>query len=215
MRFLFDFISPYAYLAWPRTKAIARERDLPLEAIPILFAALLDHHGQLGPAEIPAKRLHTMKHVTRLAADAGLELRMPPAHPFNPLLPLRIATAVEASKRHRVVDALFEATWAKAVPMWEPEAIARFLDGKGLNGRELVANGRSSHAKAELRSATELALDKDVFGVPTVLVEGELFWGYDSLLHVPALLDGADPVTPSLSTDLARMPAQASRRNRR
>lgn len=212
MRFLFDFISPYAYLAWPRAKAIAKARGIELEAVPVLFAALLDHHGQLGPAEIPAKRLHTMKHVTRLARDAGLELQMPPAHPFNPLLPLRIATAVGGSERLRVVDVLFEATWAQAVPMWDPQAVARFSDERGLDGDDLVDRGGRPNAKAELRSATERALAHDVFGVPTVLIEGELFWGYDSLIHIPDLLDGRDPVTPQLSSDLERMPAQSSRR---
>jgi len=214
VRFLFDFVSPYAYLAWPRTKSIAIERGVELEPVPVLFAALLDHHGQLGPAEIPAKRLHTMKHVTRLAHGDGLRLQMPPAHPFNPLLPLRIATAAPGPERHRVVDALFEATWAESVPMWEPDAVSRFLTRRDLDGPGLVAQGQSATAKAELRSATELALANDVFGVPTILVQGELFWGYDTLPHVAALLDGTDPLTPRLSTDLERMPAQSQRRSR-
>ncbi len=214
VRFLFDFVSPYAYLAWPRAKAIAIERGVELEPVPILFAALLDHHGQLGPAEIPAKRLHTMKHVTRLARADGLRLQMPPAHPFNPLLPLRVATAVTGPERHRVVDALFEATWAEAVPMWEADAVSRFLSDRALDGPGLVAKAQNEDAKAELRSATELALANDVFGVPTVLVQGELFWGYDSLPHIPAFLDGADPVTPRLSSDIERMPAQSQRRSR-
>ena len=86
----FDFISPFAYLQWQKLKVI---RGCSFEYRPLLFAALLDHHGNKGPAEVPSKRLFSYRHVQWRADQAGIDLRFPPAHPFNPLYALRLCVA--------------------------------------------------------------------------------------------------------------------------
>jgi 2-hydroxychromene-2-carboxylate isomerase len=85
VRWYFDFISPFAYLHWPKVKAAMSERAIM--PVPILFAAVLDTRGQKGPAEIPSKREFTYRHVLWQARQAGVPLRFPPTHPFNPLPP--------------------------------------------------------------------------------------------------------------------------------
>jgi 2-hydroxychromene-2-carboxylate isomerase len=65
IRFCFDFISPYAYLAWTQVHALADRHGRAVEPVPVLFAALLDHHGTVGPAEVPAKRRYLMFDVVR------------------------------------------------------------------------------------------------------------------------------------------------------
>jgi 2-hydroxychromene-2-carboxylate isomerase len=90
--FYFDFISPYAFLAWTQLPALAKRCRTTLEPVPVLFAGLLDAHGQKGPAEIPAKRRYLFKDIARKARRLGFpSISAPPAHPFNPLLSLRIS----------------------------------------------------------------------------------------------------------------------------
>ena len=103
--FYFDYLSPYAYLAWTQIHGLALDLDAYVEPRPILFAALLNHHGQKGPAEIPAKRSYIMRDVLRTAAVLEEPLSPPPNHPFNPLLALR-ASMVEMpdEQRHALID---------------------------------------------------------------------------------------------------------------
>ena len=190
MRFYFDVISPYAYIAWRRVHELARKVERDVEPVPILFAALLAHYGHRGPAEIAPKKLYTFKHVVRVAAELGVPIEPPPHHPFNPLLPLRIATA---ARTRPVIDALFDAVWNGGGGTEDPEALARFLDARGLSGRELVASASHAETKDALRRATEDAIAVGVFGVPTIAIDDELFWGQDSFAHVEAFVAGRDP----------------------
>ena len=88
---VFDVISPFAYLAFSRLEELPDGVELQL--VPVLLAALLNHFGQRGPAEIPPKRRFTYRFVLWRARRLGLPLRMPPAHPFNPLAALRLIIA--------------------------------------------------------------------------------------------------------------------------
>jgi len=211
--FYFDFISPYAYLAWTQIGAVAAHHGREVELIPTLFAALLDANGQLGPAEIPRKRKYIFKDTVRSAHALGVTLRPPPAHPFNPLLGLRVcSTDLAPDARARAVEALFRAVWGGGPGITEPTTVARLLDAAGLDGAALVASAATEEIKQRVRTQTEAALGQGVFGVPTMAVDGELFWGLDSFPHLERRLQGKDPID---SVDLAAwfdLPAQAQRR---
>lgn len=103
IRWYFDFISPFAYLQWHRVRTM--QRHGPIELRPVLLAGLLGHHGQKGPAEIPGKREFTYRHVQWRAGRAGIAMRFPPAHPFNPLAALRLCIAAGSSPE--ATDAIF------------------------------------------------------------------------------------------------------------
>src|SRR6476646_612833 len=110
VRFHFDFVSPYAYVAWTQIHRVVETRAAVVEPVPVLFAALLNAHGTKGPAEVPAKGVYVFKDASRKAHAAGLPpLEPPPTHPFNPLLALRVTVAAPAAERRRVIDALFAA----------------------------------------------------------------------------------------------------------
>lgn len=215
LRYYLDFISPYAYLGWPQARALAGRCGVELRPVPVLFAAMLDAHGHKGPAEIEPKRLYTFKHVTRLAHDLGVPLRPPPAHPFNPLLALRVASLprLSADERLRVIDALYELVWARGIGVTDPAAVARELEAAGLPGPAMVAEASTPAVKDRVRSQTEDALARGVFGVPTFEVErtGELFWGQDSIPHVERHLAGQDPVTPAWLEHWKDLPKAAVR----
>jgi 2-hydroxychromene-2-carboxylate isomerase len=204
----FDFISPYAYLAW----ATLKRRGEPLMLRPILFAALLKHGGQLGPAEIPAKRRWLMKDSLRFARRHGLPFGFPASHPFRPLTALRISQLeVAGDDQPRVVEALFEHGWVHGGEMGDDDAIAEALNGAGLDGRALVGRASDPSVKASLVQATDAAIALGVFGVPTLEIAGELFWGADRLDDAFAHRSGELVVGDDDVRDALARPASARR----
>jgi 2-hydroxychromene-2-carboxylate isomerase len=195
IRICFDFVSPYAYVAWFRLHGIAAKHGQEVEAVPVLFAALLKANGTRGPAEVPAKRAYVFKDAARGAHAAGLRFGMPPAHPFNPLLALRAVHMVEdRARRKRLVDELYKAVWGKGGPgVTEPAVVAAVAERAGLDGADLIQAAESDTAKARLRAATDAAIADGAFGVPTMWVNGEMFWGNDSLDHMDRFLAGTGP----------------------
>ena len=139
MRFYFDYLSPYAYIAWRQLPAIAARRAQPVEPVPVVFGALLGAHGTKGPAEVAAKRRYVLKDAYRKARRAGLPLTLPPTHPFNPLLALRASSLVlPGDVRHRLIDALFAAVWGTGEGIEAPEAVSRIAASVGLDGEAIV-----------------------------------------------------------------------------
>jgi len=212
LQFHFDFVSPYAYLAWKQIHAIAAETNTHVVAIPTLFAALLDASGNLGPAEIPSKREYIYRDTLRTARVLGIPFRPPPSHPFNPLVALRVCSlAMDDTTRRRAIDALYEAAWADGSGIETPEKVTAALDRAGLPGARLVTEASSPEAKATLRRNTDEAIAAGVFGVPTMRVGGDLFWGCDSLGHLSRRLRGEDPITEADLDEWRRIAPSATR----
>ena len=212
VRFYFDFISPYAYLAWTQIHGLAARYDRSVEPVPILFAALLNSYGQKGPAEIPPKREYIFKNVLRIAHRLGVKLEPPPSHPFNPLLALRTASlSISKEDRRRLIDELFAATWGGGSGIVEPEDVLACAARAGLDGAALVTKAGTPEAKEQLRRQTDEALGRGVFGVPTVITDGELFWGYDSFPDIEVRLAGRDPLPAELLERWRKLLASATR----
>lgn len=170
----FDFISPFAYLQWRRLRR--DHADVVLNPKPVLFAAILNHVGQLGPAEIPQKRRHTYRIVLWQAREAGIPLHFPPAHPFNPLPALRLCLA--APDRTQAIDAIFAHLWERGMPGDSIETLAGVAKSLGIE--DPAAAIARDEVKRELLANGEEALALGVFGVPTLRVRDELFWGNDA-----------------------------------
>ena len=182
----FDFISPFAYLQWRRLR-----RDHPQVALdpkPVLFAAILDRVGQLGPAEIPQKRRHTYRIVLWQARQAGIPLVFPPAHPFNPLPALRLCLA--APDRIAAVDAIFAHLWDRGLQGDSIESLAAVAVQLGIDDPAAAIAGDG--VKRELIANGEAALALGVFGVPTLRGRAELFWGNDATELALAYLEDED-----------------------
>jgi len=172
----FDFISPFAYLQWRRLWRDEPALAARLRPRPVLLAALLQHWGQLGPAEIPGKRRHTYRLVQWQAREFGIPLRAPPAHPFNPLAALRLCLA--APDRVAATHAIFAHLWERGAAADSAEALAPVA-------RELgVADIESAIADPLVKQALAFngneAIALGVFGVPTLVIDHELFWGNDA-----------------------------------
>ena len=170
----FDVISPYAYLQHNQLKNLPTE--LEIERKPVLFAGLLDHWGHLGPAEIPKKRTFTYRYTCWLARKIGIPFRMPPAHPFNPLRALRLAVAAGATGP--AVHEIFHVIWGLGQSLDDPAVWTKLVNRIGLeNADQQIARDT---VKEKLRQNTRDAVSAGVFGVPTSVIDEELFWGFDA-----------------------------------
>jgi len=181
----FDFISPYSYLQLGPIRAL--HARLEITPIPIVFGAVLKHHGQLGPAEIRGKREFTYRFVQWSAAREGVALKFPPAHPFNPIAALRLCIA--AGTTWPAIAAIFEHVWKEGRAGDDADSLADVGHTLGID--DVAAATSREDVKAALRANTEAALAAGVFGVPTLRVGGELFWGHDATPMIEDWL--ADP----------------------
>ncbi|WP_332825823.1 2-hydroxychromene-2-carboxylate isomerase [Ramlibacter sp.] len=207
--FTFDFISPYAYLAFEKLPAALQGTSYTVDYRPVLFAGLLKHHGQLGPAEIPPKRDWTYRQVLWLAHANGIPLQMPAAHPFNPLGLLRLALACgkDGSVNRHVAETLFRHVWRGGADAADAARLAA-LQAQLQPARDPAGDA----VKAELKAHTEAAIARGLFGVPTCEVDGKAFWGFDGLAMLRAYLDGDAFFTSGAWEQAAAVAAGQTRR---
>lgn len=217
IRFCFDVISPYAYLAWTQIHAVAARHGRGVEPVPVVFGALLGAAGTLGPAEVPAKRRYLIADCLRIAHRLGVPLAPPPAHPFNPLLALRAASVDMApDERTRLVDGLFAATWGGGASgvngVEDAAAVSAIASAVGLDGPAIVAAAATAAVKDRLRRQTDDAIAAGAFGVPTMFDGDQMFWGLDSLPNLEQHLRGEGPVASAESERWSALPSSAQRR---
>jgi 2-hydroxychromene-2-carboxylate isomerase len=185
--FYFDVISPYAYLAFEKLPQALEGISHSVAYKPVLFGAILQHFGQLGPAEIAPKRTWTYRQIQWLAKEQNTPLQMPASHPFNPIALLRLGLACghEGACNRYITETLLRHVW---------QGGAEAADGARLQA--LVERLQPLRAiddpavKAELKVNTDAAIAQGVFGVPTMEVDGQLFWGLDALSMLRAYLLG-------------------------
>ncbi|MGH8704101.1 MAG: 2-hydroxychromene-2-carboxylate isomerase [Burkholderiales bacterium] len=200
----FDFVSPFSYLCFARLRELPP--DVAVDFRPVLFAGLLNHWGQKGPAELPSKRRYTYRWCAWWARRLGIPFRFPAAHPFNPLQHLRLAIACGCTPE--ALRRIFEALWTSGADAADPQAFAALARSLGLDEARLGA----AEVKNALRRNTEDAAARGVFGVPTFEVDGELFWGADSLEFVKAFLADGSVVRNEETRRLDALPVAAARK---
>ncbi len=182
IRFSLDFISPYAYLAFEQLPRALEGISYTASYEPILFAGLLAHHGQLGPAEIAPKRDWTYRQVLWLAHQHGIAMQMPAAHPFNPLALLRLALGCGGGNmanplpNRYVCERIFHHVWQGGADAGDAGRLAALT--------QALAPSRDpagAEVKAQLKALTEAAVARTLFGVPSFEVDDKCFWGFDAL----------------------------------
>ncbi|WP_076998555.1 2-hydroxychromene-2-carboxylate isomerase [Variovorax sp. KK3] len=183
--FHLDFISPYAYLAFEHLPRALEGLSYGVAYRPVLLGALLKQHGQLGPAEIPAKRAWTYRHVLWLGQAHDIAIEMPATHPYNPLPHLRVALAASSDgdiSRH-VAETVFRQVWQGGAEAGDATRLADLASGLPLR-----RDAAGDEVKAQLKANTEAAIAAGVFGVPAFEVDGRMFWGFDGLAMLGAYL---------------------------
>ena len=208
--FYLDFISPYAYLAFEELPKQLMGISHRVEYRPILFGAVLNHHGHMGPAEISGKREWTYRQVLWQAKQMDIPLDMPLAHPFNPLSLLRLAVACsdDGAPNRYVCETIFRHVWKGGHAADDANRFAEL--SAGLAPKRDMQEGQ---VKNQLKNNTEEAIAKGVFGVPTFAIDDKLFWGLDALpmlrqyIEKNPLFDETDwQSVDSIKTGITRKP---------
>ena len=170
----FDFVSPFAYLQSERLHLLGPKTRIRYR--PVLFAGLLAANGQKGPAEIERKRTFTYRFALWEARRLGIPFKMPHEHPFNPLPLLRLAIACDCEPD--AVHAIFRFVWRDGrLPDLPIEWAELAADLRLPDADRRIAE---PEVKEQLRRNTDEAIARGIFGVPTLAVGDELFWGNDA-----------------------------------
>jgi 2-hydroxychromene-2-carboxylate isomerase len=205
-KWYFDFISPFAYLQMARFPQLSPR--LEIVPVPVVFGGLLKHWGQLGPAEIPSKRLFVYRFFQWNADQLGIPFTMPPRHPYNPLPSLRLCMAAGGHIDH--VRAVFDLIYGQGIQPDTPDGIYAMAQALGISDPEAAIS--DSQVKESLRDNTQHAITEGVFGVPTFVVEGQVFWGGDSTDMLLSYLDNPALFETSEMKRISEMPMGNTRR---
>ncbi len=199
IHFYFDFISPYAWLAFQALPQALKGISHEVHYHPVVFGAMLKHHGQLGPAEMPGKRDWTYRQVLWLAKQQGVDLKLPAAHPFNSLALLRLAVAAagtnassitQGQPNRYVVETIFRHVWCEGLDAADPDRLATLQAHLASRPSVDLQDPQSAEVKQLLQQQTQQAIDLGLFGVPSMVVDGQVFWGNDALPMLRAYLEG-------------------------
>ena len=193
VRFDFDVISPYAYLAFERLPAALEGVSHHVEYGPLLFAGLLKHWGNTAPVDVAPKKAWLFRQCAWIAEREGIVFRPPTPHPFNPLALLRLLVAsvpAGGAPNRRVVELAMRHVWARdGGDPSEPESLRQLTDAVAP-----VRDPAGPEVKAELQARTAAAAAGGVFGVPSFrLDDGTLFWGTDSMAMLADALRRRQP----------------------
>lgn len=204
----FDIISPFAYLQLQRMPEV--ELHVEVTPVPIALGAVLAHCGQLGPAEIPKKRDFAYRFIDFHARSLGFPICFPPTHPFNPLPALRLLCAVAPDLRWQAIQAVFNHIWRDGLTGDTAEALDALAQRFGITD---VASTISEDAvKLALKSNTDAAIAAGAFGVPTLNIDGELFWGFDATDYAIAYLRDPNLLKTPEALRLIDLPASVTRK---
>jgi len=188
LRYFFDVVCPFAYLASTRIEALAAEANAELVWEPVLLGGLLKAlGGAADPMEtmVPSKARLTVLDYHRQASLLGVALRRPPEHPRRTVDAMRLAAAAPAELVPPLAHALFRAYWVEGLDVTDRAVLRRIAGGHGLDADAVWGD---PVRKERLRQRTDAALREGVFGVPTFVVGDDLVWGVDRLPRVRALL---------------------------
>ena len=188
--FYFDFGSPNAYLAHKVIPKIEQRTGAKFLYVPALLGGIFKATGNRSPAEafagIPAKLAYEGKETQRFVRRHGVtDYARNPHFPVNTLLVMRGAVAAQRLGHFEAyVEAVYQAMWAKGLKMDDPAVVKAALEAAGLPADEILALTQDPDVKAALIKNTEGAVAQGVFGSPSFVVGGELFFGKDRLRDV-------------------------------
>ena len=191
VEFYFDVGSPSGYLAWTQLPAIAREAGAEIDYRPILLGGIFKATGNTSPAEVPAKGRYLSMDLARFARRYDVPLVYNSAFPINTIGLMRGAVAAQqAGQLEAYLDVIYPAFWARDVDLGKPEEVVRCLREGDLDAEFLMRRTQEDDVKAALRQQSDAAVARGLFGIPTMFVDDEMFFGQDRLEFVREALAG-------------------------
>ena len=190
LEFYFDFASPTAYLAHKKLGQLSNQYDLVIEYKPMLLGGVFKATGNTSPVAIPAKGKYMLGHdLPRFAKRYQVTLNVNPHFPINSLNLMRAAIAAQRlGCSDAYTNAIFDAMWVDGKNLDDPEVVAEVLGRAGLDADALLTLSQNPDVKAELVSGTEAAVERGVFGAPTLFMDGAMYFGQDRLDFVEEAL---------------------------
>ena len=184
VEFYFDLGSPATYLAYTQLPKICQQTDSQLIFIPILLGGVFKATGNASPAAIPAKGRYMFQDLDRYAKRYGVPLKFNPHFPINTLMLMRAVTGMQLRHPERFqafIDCLFHALWVEGRSLDDLATVASVLTQNGFDPNEVLALTADEEVKATLKDNTEKAVQRGVFGAPSMFVDHQLFFGQDRL----------------------------------
>ena len=187
---VFDFVSPNAYLVWWPLRDLLRRTEAGLDVIPVFLAGMHRITGNAPPmirdAEVKGKNEYAMLEMQRFIARYNLDkYRMNSKFPFNSILLQRMLYAADQDGRGvQFAEALLPAIWEQDLDVTDPEAVAAAVAAAGFDARDLFERAQTEEVKQGLVDNTQKVVDRGAFGIPTMFVGGEMFFGKERLGQV-------------------------------
>ncbi len=191
IEFYFDFLSPYSYVAW----TWVRSQSYDFELIPVSMPGIIAAYDTKGPAQIEPKRNYLFRDLLRFTKLHNVPFTTPAQLPFNSLYALRLSLKSSAGEKQKdIIDAIYRAGWEHGLDIGSDDVLKTVLKESHLYSDELIEKMESKNARIELKQNNERGLQREIFGVPSFVVDGELFWGNDSVKYLEMYLNGMDPL---------------------
>jgi 2-hydroxychromene-2-carboxylate isomerase len=184
VEFYFDLGSPATYLAYTQLPKICTQTGSQLIYIPMLLGGVFKATGNASPATIPAKGRYMFQDLDRYAKRYGVPLKFNPHFPINTLMLMRAVTGMQLRHPERFqtfIDCLFIALWVEGRSLNDPATVAAVLTQNGFDPNEVLALTADEEVKAALKDNTEKAVQRGVFGAPSMFIDNQLFFGQDRL----------------------------------
>ncbi|MFJ7286556.1 2-hydroxychromene-2-carboxylate isomerase [Pseudomonas sp. NPDC099000] len=184
VEFFFDLGSPATYLAYTQLPKICEQTDSQLVYKPMLLGGVFKATGNASPATIPAKGRYMFQDLDRYAKRYGVPLTFNPHFPINTLMLMRAVTGMQLrhpGRFHAFIDCLFHALWVEGRSLDDPATVAAVLTQNGFDPNEVLALTADEEVKAALKDNTEQAVQRGVFGAPSMFIGDQMFFGQDRL----------------------------------
>lgn len=183
---IFDFVSPNAYLIWQPLKALAEKHGANIAVLPAFLGGMHKLTGNAPPfirdAEVKGKNAYAMLEMNRFVAKHGLsKFQMNPHFPFNTISLQRMLVALEPEKRGTFIETLLPAIWEEKLDVTDTDVLGKIIAGGGFDAEALFAKTQDPAVKQELMDNVEKAVERGAFGIPTMLVDGEMYFGKERL----------------------------------
>lgn len=192
--FYFDIGSPAAYLAWTQIPKLVEETGAQLCSTPFLLGGAFKATGNASPVTIPAKGKWLIRDLQHWAVHYGLpRIKMPTNFPVNtlPLMRAMVGVQMHDTARYQALgDALYAGMFVDGLDMNDLAVVGQVLARAGFDPQAIVAMTQEPEVKAKLITNTDAAIAAGVFGAPSFVVDGELYWGQDRLHFVRKALLG-------------------------
>ncbi|MGI9285894.1 MAG: 2-hydroxychromene-2-carboxylate isomerase [Pseudomonadales bacterium] len=190
IEFYFDFGSPTSYLAHHRLKAVAKQFNVGIDYKPVLLGGIFKATGNASPITVPAKGNYMFADLQRYAKMYGVQLEINPFFPINTITLMRGAVAaLQLDNFSNYVDTLFDAMWSTPVNLGDLEVLQQVFTDAGLDTEAILTLSQNDSVKEELKQRTSDAVERGLFGCPTMFVDGEMFFGQDRIFFIEKMLD--------------------------